>query len=677
MRLQLALLLLFGFCAAEAFAHGAGPIILVPLDDSGSGKEDDPEPDDPEAPNPGPVPPNSGVTPGEREPSDDEDPPEADPPGPPPPPPPPPLQPPQAPLGPTTPDDLPPPGGEPNPGGAEPPKKRRGTRRGGPRGEGSRPRPSKAVDSGWRVWWEFNRESLVGFRHILHGRGTVTGKRSTDAPDALAGRRDEVLKALRDIALGREHETLRAATLIALGRMGGDEDARIFLALLRDATQHNEVHEGAALGLGLLPKLGAKDVRDSAREHLTYYMATPRSLSRRARHFTFIASGLRARDDKMLLMSLARHALGKVPNRYDAAVAAYACGLANDRMLVPELTQAVRRGTFGGRKLSDIGRSHATQALAMLDDPLAAKTMLGLLRSRRARGHTKRSAVLALGRMLRHGVLDREDSTRAHEALRKAFEDHSDPVLRGFAAIALGGAAQTNDDAIRVLRNSLDKGGAVSIRPYAALALGMAARNTKDEITRKALQKFLSRELKKCREQELASALAIALGLCAAHEAQDQLLARVANERLRPAVRGSAAEAVGLLGRDSPKAWEVLNDALTNGPKDMVGDVALALGMLGRRSTAARLVARLARVDSVMHQGRIMLALGHLGHPGAVDPLLDVLADRTEKQIVREFATVALGLMGDVREQDVLFAIDGDFNFLATTSATYELVRLY
>jgi hypothetical protein len=35
------------------------------------------------------------------------------------------------------------------------------------------------------------------------------------------------------------------------------------------------------------------------------------------------------------------------------------------------------------------------------------------------------------------------------------------------------------------------------------------------------------------------------------------------------------------------------------------------------------------------------------------------------------------GLLGDAREQDVLFDIDADFNYLATTDTTYELLRLY
>ena len=74
---------------------------------------------------------------------------------------------------------------------------------------------------------------------------------------------------------------------------------------------------------------------------------------------------------------------------------------------------------------------------------------------------------------------------------------------------------------------------------------------------------------------------------------------------------------------------------------------------------------------------RIIIALGHLGHGAAVDPLLEILNDEQQQTIVREFAAVALGLMGDARERDPLFAVDAWFNYLATTRATNEFIRLY
>ena len=99
--------------------------------------------------------------------------------------------------------------------------------------------------------------------------------------------------------------------------------------------------------------------------------------------------------------------------------------------------------------------------------------------------------------------------------------------------------------------------------------------------------------------------------------------------------------------------------------------------MLGRRGVAPRLVEQLKKTNSTMLQARILLALGRLDHDSAVEPLLQLLRDKSARRLVREFAAVALGLMGDRREVDPLFSVDAFFNFYATTVATHELVRLY
>jgi HEAT repeat protein len=112
-------------------------------------------------------------------------------------------------------------------------------------------------------------------------------------------------------------------------------------------------------------------------------------------------------------------------------------------------------------------------------------------------------------------------------------------------------------------------------------------------------------------------------------------------------------------------------------PARVLEDVALALGFSGRRDVALRLVELLKRTSSSVVQGRIILALGHLDHGGAIEPLKGILEDARERTIVREFASVALALMGDRRDEDVLFDLDAYFNLYATTSATHELMRLY
>ncbi|MHC4491544.1 MAG: HEAT repeat domain-containing protein, partial [Planctomycetota bacterium] len=99
--------------------------------------------------------------------------------------------------------------------------------------------------------------------------------------------------------------------------------------------------------------------------------------------------------------------------------------------------------------------------------------------------------------------------------------------------------------------------------------------------------------------------------------------------------------------------------------------------LMGQRAVAKDLVALLPKAGSSQTQGRIILALSYLNHSAAVKPLLTVLNDRHQATLGREFAAVALGLLGDRRDEDLLFRLDAHFNFFSGTRASRELVRLY
>jgi HEAT repeat protein len=71
------------------------------------------------------------------------------------------------------------------------------------------------------------------------------------------------------------------------------------------------------------------------------------------------------------------------------------------------------------------------------------------------------------------------------------------------------------------------------------------------------------------------------------------------------------------------------------------------------------------------------MALGHIGQGSAVEPLLKTLRDTRQNRVVRDLAAVALGLLGDPREQDILFELDAYFNYFATTTLTYELLTIF
>lgn len=507
---------------------------------------------------------------------------------------------------------------------------------------------------------------------MLRRSGTITGERSESGYDPLGVRRDETLVALRQVAVHESEPTLRAAALIAIGRMGGDDDARLCLKVLADKRARSDTLEGAALALGLLPAIDDPATAEAARAWFEYVFEHPGALPHRARGLAIVSAGLRSRGDKALLTRLVAACASPELRSGEAAALLLACGLARDPMLQPELLRAARRGLLGRETLTDGARAHAAHALALAGDPAVAGALAELLRSRRSGVHTRRSAALALGKVLRE--TPPEDARGPTSALLAAFRDSPDPLLRGFAALALGGAREPV--AVPELMEAVDRGGYVALKPYAALALGLAARSVADGEARR-IRAFLAEELGKSNEVERSAALTLALGLSGARESARVLLDRLADEGEPAVTRGAAAQALGLLGDPSPRVVAALEGALEDDAPEVVQDAALAMGLLGRRDVAARLAASLRRTDSTALQGRLILALGYLGNAASVEPLLDTLRNGAEKAVVREFAATALGILGDRRERDLLFEVDAWFNYYATSVATHELIRLF
>jgi len=504
---------------------------------------------------------------------------------------------------------------------------------------------------------------------------TTTGKGTDSQAPPLANRHDDVLAALRKVGLRDAKQAVRAAAIVALGRIGNDDDARSLLRILHDERNPSDVREAAAVGLAILPPVKDPEVRAAIRMWFAHVIAEPRSLPSRTRGLCLLAAGLRARDDSMLVMQLSGRAAGKGFSSEEAGTLAYALGLAGNPMAAPELSRAIRKRRLGGDKLSDVGRAHAAQGLAFMQDGLAVRTLVALLQSRSAGVQSRRSAALGLGRAMGSDALDDEMRERGRKSLIKALGKDKDVMVRAFCAVALGNVRDT--DALAALDRALTDGGRVTIKPFCALGVGLWARNA-PLAKRTRAREILRRELDGAKEPQFTAALCIAAGLATANEMRDDLLALLKRKGKPLVVRGAAAEGLGLLGSPSPEVIEELESILKAGKKpELLQDAALALGLMGRRAAAGDLARALKTTRSTAVQSRIILALGHLGHSDSVDPLLEMLNDPSETTLVREFAAVALGLMGDSREQDPLFELDAWFNFYATTRATNELLRLY
>ncbi|MHC4729285.1 MAG: hypothetical protein ACYS6Z_01690, partial [Planctomycetota bacterium] len=285
---------------------------------------------------------------GSNYPPPDEDEPERPPPPDPPPPPPewdtdepsdPPSTPPPTPAPPGGPQPAPQPGRGPGTGGPSTRPSTRPTVRG--RASGG--------DASWRIWWELNREYLVGLRGLLRQRVTVTGPEGGQVrTDPLGPRRAEVVEALRRVAARGSGRQLRAAALIALGRAGVEDDARLCVALLKDDRQPRDVREGAAIALGILPPFETPATRRNVAAYLAYVLEHPSVLPARTRGLAILAMGMRARSDPLLRMRLVGYATESLPTGEEAANVAYACGLTGDAMVVPELLRAARKGALAG-----------------------------------------------------------------------------------------------------------------------------------------------------------------------------------------------------------------------------------------------------------------------------------------------------------------------------------------
>ncbi|MHC4819862.1 MAG: HEAT repeat domain-containing protein [Planctomycetota bacterium] len=510
----------------------------------------------------------------------------------------------------------------------------------------------------WMRWWQLNREEFVAFRHVA---------RAKDA-DPLGAHRDAVLKLLRRLALEGDKAArrasgiveasygdqplLRSTAAVALGRMGEAEDADRLLWLLDHEVQERDVIRwGAMLGLGLLPGFESAPHRERMRKKLVFWLKTRRGVFKHKNTFGFVtmqkvlpslthllatvAAGMQVRNDPLLVPSLVDAASKPAKDTHQFATAlVFACGIAGDRMLLPELTRAVQHGEFGRReKLNDAGRSHAAYAL----------------------GRARRGAALGLARLLRGGELERALVSEAEDALCRALAERDRPIVAGFSALALGGADRPTR--IDELMAAMGKKRDAALRPYAALALGLAARRVSSQ-QRNRIIDFLLRALETTRNHELEGALCLALGLAVAPEAIGPLLERVRNRSRAAFIRRSAIQGLGMIGQPTRAVLEALEKVLNREDKRFIADAAVALGQLGRDDIAKVIIERLPRMRGRSARAQLLLALGRLGRPEAAEPLMKLARNPGVRPLDREAALIALGFLGAMM-RDLLVWLGG------------------
>jgi len=551
-------------------------------------------------------------------------------------------------------------GGPPTPGA---PQQRPDTRAGRTAHRG-------CVSASWRHWWENSRTDVLPLRALMRKESVITGVRPPAPRDPLGASREDVRAALRAAALSRTAAPeLRAQALHALGRTGAAGDVDAILSILNDPREVGEIRESAALALALLPPIEEPALRERVRRDLAACI-NDRSAPQHLREYGAIAAGLRARDDEAIGLALAARCKGSLNAWDEGAAIALALGLSEDTLLLPELLEAAVNGQLCGIELHDVGRSHAILALGRTRTATAVPPLVRILQSRKVGIESRRSAVLALGRLLREGHVDANGAKDAARELARALESGRDALMRGYAAVALGGANPPLE--VKLLEEACTRGDPV-VRAHAALGLGLAARSLGDADA-KPIRRLLATELAGTRELELASAQVTALGLARASEAVPDLLARLENKGAAEAARIAAAEALGLVGVASAPVVQALREALLEPEVHLVRAAAESLAMLGDAASAVQVLRLLGETENTHLHSHLAGAVGLAGNSAATGHLLGLLGNEGTSTSARADAAMALGLLGDLRERDGLYAFRAWFNTEATTFVTREII---
>lgn len=529
-----------------------------------------------------------------------------------------------------------------------------GTFRGGTSGGPGGPPPGPSDDPSpitqWETWWANNKylhlEIADGMREatgaVTPGAGDAAGGASGDPPKDAAEVRTERDSLIREALVPLFVESLtddsyevRSAAAIALGKTGDPAGvAPLQTAARKDGRQ--DIRDAAVIGLGLLGQAGSIPFLE---EELGDEKGT-------TRHRSFAAFALGSIGGKAaakLLVDAVRLPGGELRHRGDPpffAACFIAMGFTGDDGVLPTL-----RAAGADRAYDEQVRAFAWLAIGRLGDRTSLPLFVRALDDPGEKMELKRAAAVALGRVAR--ATDAE----AVAVLFKTLHTEREPLVRHFAAVTLGTLA---DAAVCAELRKLLPASDDADRAFLALALGIA----KDEAAAPLLRKALAAE----RDVSRRGAYAVALGLLRDAGARAVLEAQVADHgAIWP--QGYAALAIGM-ARITASA-PVLRKELeaTNDPR-LRSNLAVGLGLLHDPAARTWFFDTLRSDGTLYERGGAAMALGLLRINEAVPVLVSILHDTKEKELMRAYALVALGILVDPADPPKLarYAIDNDYS---------------
>jgi HEAT repeat protein len=637
--------------------------------------------------------PNGGVPPGLREPSDPE------------PPPPPPSDPgtpggpttPSGPSGPTTPT---PEGGHETPGDSAPPA---------PIGPSQGPKKRATTKSltfeSWRFWWAYNNDDILNLKtHIyaervsssspLHfaSRQDEENRRNAQRPTERAVKKTIIPALMRSLNRKSDHEDIHGGALIALGKIGTSRYINLFYEATFDKYKNDrgmsiefgsQARESAVLALGVLPnqdEASKEAIRRICLEVIDYEGSI--NIRSRERAWAGVVLGLQ-RDEGAVRPLIER--LGKKYSD-DNVPAGLLCGLGliGSKEPLGGLHEAFLKGDLFGRKVtSDRILAFVGYAIAKIGDPESLKTVLMALNSRRTGRVVKRSAAIAAG-ILGAKTADDDMKDKAVNTLLKYIrKSGGDGSGENFAIIAL---SQIGTE--RALNALIDiaESGKYGQRPFAGLGLAThifyrdrdAAEKKAEPMNPDLRKKIVEKLIKlsgKYKDADTKSAFMLCRGLVKDRTAVDELVGIAAKRSADPTLRGFSCVALGLIGDASDSVKDAMKLALRERKStDLRRDAATGLGLLRDAEVVKLLLGELEKAKSFAVQGQLIQAIGTIGDHTAIEPLVEILDNKSEPSQTRAMAAVGLGMIGDLRELPALARLSKNYNYRASVPDLDELL---
>jgi HEAT repeat protein len=640
--------------------------------------------------------PNGGVPPGLREPSDPE------------PPPPPPSDPgtpaaPTTPSAPSSPDapTTPPDQGHDTPSNTPPPA---------PVGPSQGPAKKATTKSltfeSWRFWWGYNNDDILNLKsHIYSARTSSSSpiffaskqdednRRNAQRPTERAVMKTIIPALLRSIHRKGDNEDIHGGSLVALGKVGSSKYLPIFEDALWNRFKNEkgqridfgyQATESAILAIGLLPNLD-ESAKETARR-ICLDALNDDNLRTRERSWAAVCLGLQ-RDGEAVRPLIA--ALQK-PYPDDNIPAGCLAGLGligqceQTAAIVEGLAESLETGELFGHDISNADRIKAFVGYAVMKigDPAALPTINRILTSRRQGRIVKRSAAIAAGVLGAKAEGDLKDDT-VQALLRYTRRSGGDPSGENFAIIAL--SQIHTDKAIGALLELADNG-KYGQRPFAALGLSTmifyddqaAAAGTADAMDPDLREKIVQKLKKlsgKYKDADTKAAFMLARGLMKDSSAIEDLVNTASKKSADPVLRGFSCVSLGLIGDASDHIKDALKLCLRERKStDLRRQAATGLALLRDADVVKLLLAELKKAKSFAVQGQLITAIGTIGDHTAIDPLVQILDDRSQPLATRAMAAVGLGMIGDLRQLPELSRVSKNYNYRASVKDLDELL---